>query len=251
MIRSFQSLFSSMPPVVKNLLIINVLIWLVMAIAPAADHAFTKYLALYYFTSPGFYPFQLFTYMFLHGGFTHLFFNMFALVMFGMTIERAMGSARFLFYYISVGIGAALIQMGVFAIYINHLEGLFDAETVREIVSRGWELIQNGYNDTDPDAGKLNAFVNTPMVGASGAIYGILLAFGFLFPNVPIYIFFIPVPIKAKWLVLGYFVIELFYGVGGHADGVAHFAHIGGMVFGFLLLLYWKRKGVFNNRWFF
>ncbi|MDE5631355.1 MAG: rhomboid family intramembrane serine protease, partial [Muribaculaceae bacterium] len=131
------------------------------------------------------------------------------------------------------------------------LEGLFDAETVREIVSRGWELIQNGYNYTDPDAGKLNAFVNTPMVGASGAIYGILLAFGFLFPNVPIYIFFIPVPIKAKWLVMGYFVIELFYGVGGHADGIAHFAHIGGMVFGFLLLLYWKRKGVFNNRWFF
>lgn len=189
--------------------------------------------------------------MFLHGGFTHLFFNMFALVMFGMTIERAMGSARFLFYYISVGIGAALIQMGVFALYIHHLEGLFDAETTREIITRGWELIQNNYNFTDPDAGALNQFVNTPMVGASGAIYGILLAFGFLFPNVPIYIFFIPVPVKAKWLVLGYFVIELLYGIGGHADGVAHFAHIGGMVFGLLLLIYWKRKGVFNNRWFF
>ena len=240
-----------MPPVVKNLLIINVLIWLVMAISPDADRAFTKYLALYYFSSPGFLPFQLFTYMFLHGGFTHLFFNMFALVMFGGTIERAMGSARFLFYYISVGIGAALIQMGVYAIYIHHLESFFDAATCNEIITRGWDLIQQNYNYSDPDAGALNSFVNRPMVGASGAIYGVLLAFGFLFPNVPIYLFFIPIPIKAKWLIIGYFVLELFSGLGGLADNVAHFAHIGGMIFGFLLLLYWKHKGVFNNRWFF
>ena len=251
MLRNIQSLFSSMPPVVKNLLIINVLIWLVMAISPDADRAFTKYLALYYFSSPGFLPFQLFTYMFLHGGFTHLFFNMFALVMFGGTIERAMGSARFLFYYISVGIGAALIQMGVYAIYIHHLESFFDAATCNEIITRGWDLIQQSYNYSDPDAGALNSFVNRPMVGASGAIYGVLLAFGFLFPNVPIYLFFIPIPIKAKWLIIGYFVLELFYGLGGLADNVAHFAHIGGMIFGFLLLLYWKHKGVFNNRWFF
>ena len=251
MLRNIQSLFSSMPPVVKNLLIINVLIWLVMAISPDADRAFTKYLALYYFSSPGFLPFQLFTYMFLHGGFTHLFFNMFALVMFGGTIERAMGSARFLFYYISVGIGAALIEMGVYAIYIHHLESFFDAATCNEIITRGWDLIQQNYNYSDPDAGALNSFVNRPMVGASGAIYGVLLAFGFLFPNVPIYLFFIPIPIKAKWLIIGYFVLELFYGLGGLADNVAHFAHIGGMIFGFLLLLYWKHKGVFNNRWFF
>ena len=251
MLRNIQSLFSSMPPVVKNLLIINVLIWLVMAISPDADRAFTKYLALYYFSSPGFLPFQLFTYMFLHGGFTHLFFNMSALVMFGGTIERAMGSARFLFYYISVGIGAALIQMGVYAIYIHHLESFFDAATCNEIITRGWDLIQQNYNYSDPDAGALNSFVNRPMVGASGAIYGVLLAFGFLFPNVPIYLFFIPIPIKAKWLIIGYFVLELFYGLGGLADNVAHFAHIGGMIFGFLLLLYWKHKGVFNNRWFF
>ncbi len=240
-----------MPPVVKNLLIINVLVWLAMALVPAIDHSFTKLLALYYFSSPGFQPYQLFTYMFVHGSFMHLFFNMFALVMFGMTIERAMGSGRFLFYYITCGIGAALIQLGVFAIYIHNLEGLFNGAEVNEIITRGWHLIREGYNFTDPDASKLNAFVNTPMVGASGAIYGVLLAFGFLFPNVPIYIFFIPIPIKAKYLIIGYFVLELFYGIGGSADGVAHFAHVGGMVLGFLLLLYWKRKGVFNNRWFF
>lgn len=251
MMRYFQSMFSNMPPVVKNLLIINVMIWLAMALVPAVDRAFTRYLALYYFTSPGFYPSQLFTYMFLHSNFTHLFFNMFALTMFGMTIERAMGSARFLFFYISVGIGAALMQMGVFAIYIHQLEGYFDAETVHEIITGGWDALRTGYNFGNPDMAALNSFVNTPMVGASGAIYGVLLAFGYLFPNVPIYLFFIPIPIKAKWLVIGYFVLELVLGVSHTADSVAHFAHIGGMVFGFLLLLYWKKKGVFNNHWFF
>ena len=239
------------PPVTKNLLVINIMLWLGEFIFPGfAERTLLPRLGLHYIGSDLFNPAQLFTYMFLHGGFTHLFFNMFALVMFGMTIERAMGSGRFLFYYISVGIGAAFIQMGVFALYINHLQGMFDPEETRQIIERGWELMQTGYGFADPDAQELNSFVNTPMVGASGAIYGVLLAFGFLFPNVPIYIFFFPVPVKAKWLIIGYFVLELLYGISGTADGVAHFAHIGGMVFGFLLLLYWKRRGVFDNRWF-
>ncbi len=248
---SRQSFFQNIPPVVKNLLIINVLIWAFMALLPAAESFFDRNLALYYFYSPAFKPFQLFSYMFLHGGFMHLFFNMFALVMFGRTIEMTMGSARFLFYYITCGICAALVQMGVFAIYINNLEGILPAEAANEAINRGFDLIQNGYNFQDPDLARLNAFVNTPMVGASGAIYGVLLAFGFLFPNIPVYIFFIPVPIKAKWLIIGYFVLELLYGVSGSADGVAHFAHLGGMIFGFLLLRYWKKKGVFGNHWFF
>ncbi len=248
---SRQSFFQNIPPVVKNLLIINVLIWAFMALLPAAESFFDRNLALYYFSSPAFKPFQLFSYMFLHGGFMHLFFNMFALVMFGRTIEMTMGSARFLFYYITCGICAALVQMGVFAIYINNLEGILPAEAANEAINRGFDLIQNGYNFQDPDLARLNAFVNTPMVGASGAIYGVLLAFGFLFPNIPVYIFFIPVPIKAKWLIIGYFVLELLYGVSGSADGVAHFAHLGGMIFGFLLLRYWKKKGVFGNHWFF
>ncbi len=248
---SRQSFFQNIPPVVKNLLIINVLIWAFMALLPAAESFFDRNLALYYFSSPAFKPFQLFSYMFLHGGFMHLFFNMFALVMFGRTIEMTMGSARFLFYYITCGICAALVQMGVFAIYINNLEGILPADAANEAINRGFDLIQNGYNFQDPDLARLNAFVNTPMVGASGAIYGVLLAFGFLFPNIPVYIFFIPVPIKAKWLIIGYFVLELLYGVSGSADGVAHFAHLGGMIFGFLLLRYWKKKGVFGNHWFF
>lgn len=246
-----SSFFSNIPPVVKNLLIINIIVWAFMALLPAADRILDKYLALYYFSSPAFSPFQLFTYMFLHGGIMHLFFNMFALLMFGRTIEMTMGSARFLFYYISCGICAALVQMGVFAIYISNLESLLPPDVCTEVINQGWDLLQRGYNYSDPDCAALNAFVNTPMVGASGAIYGVLLAFGFLFPNMPVYIFFIPVPIKSKWLIIGYFVLELLYGISGSADGVAHFAHLGGMIFGFLLLLYWKKKGVFNNHWFF
>lgn len=246
-----NSFFSSIPPVVKNLLIINILVWFFMAIIPAADQVLNKYLALYYFSSPAFQPYQLFTYMFLHGNFMHLFFNMFALFIFGKTIEMAMGSARFLFYYVTCGICAALVQMGVFAIYIHNLEGLLPADVVQQVVEQGYGILQRGYNYTDPDCAALNAFINTPMVGASGAIYGVLLAFGFLFPNVPVYLFFIPVPIKSKWLIIGYFVIELLYGVSGSADGVAHFAHLGGMIFGFLILLYWRKKGIFNNHWFF
>lgn len=246
-----QSFFSSLPPVVKNLLIINIAVWGLMALLPAADRWFDANLALYYFTSPAFKAFQLFTYMFLHGGFMHLFFNMFALFMFGRTIEMTMGSARFLFYYISCGICAALVQMGVFALYIHNIESMLPPDICAQVTRDGLDIIRSGYNYSDPDLGALNAFINTPMVGASGAIYGVLLAFGFLFPNLPVYIFFIPVPVKAKWLIIGYFVLELFYGISGSADGVAHFAHLGGMIFGFLMLLYWKRKGVFNNHWFF
>ncbi len=251
MYSSRPSFFQTIPPVVKNLLIINVLIWLLMALLPAADRFFDRYLALYYFTSPAFQPFQLFTYMFLHSGFAHLFFNMFALLMFGRTIEMTMGSARFLFYYITCGICAALVQMGVFAIYIHNLESIMSPEAVSHVLHNGFDLKQYGIPYPDPDMRALNAFVNTPMVGASGAIYGVLLAFGFLFPNLPVYLILVPVPIKAKWLILGYFVLELVYGMSGSADGVAHFAHLGGMIFGFLLLLYWKKKGVFSNHWFF
>lgn len=119
------------------------------------------------------------------------------------------------------------------------------------MLNRGWDAILSGRNYSMPELGALNAYVNTPLVGASGAVYGVLLAFGFLYPNQPVYLMFVPIPIKAKWLVMGYFVIEFVSGISTSADGVAHFAHLGGMVFGFLLLLYWKKKGVFNNRWFF
>lgn len=246
-----SSIIGRIPPVTKNLLAINILIWAIMALLPKVGHALDSQLALYYIESPAFKPFQLITYMFLHSSFTHLFFNMFALWMFGSVIERALGSKRFLIYYLSCGFGAALIQEGVFAIMIAKYHNIFTPQEFELIVKRGLNLIQTGYNYTDPSAGTLNALVNGQVVGASGAIYGVLLAFGMLFPNQPIYLMFIPIPIKAKWMVLGYGVLELLLGISGAASNVAHWAHLGGMLIGVFMILYWKKRGDLNNRWYF
>lgn len=239
------------PPVTKNIAGICILVWALMALVPGINHALTRWCAMYYFSSPGYMPFQLVSYLFLHGGFTHLFFNMFALLMFGGIIERALGSQRFLFYYLACGVGAGLIQMGVSAIFVSKYAGMFPPALAGDIIEQGWSLMQRGLTFSDPTAATLNALVNTPLVGASGAIYGVLLAFGMLFPNQPVYIWFIPVPVKAKWLVVGYGALELFYGIGGVADNVAHFAHLGGMLVGLVMILYWKKKGTFNGHWFF
>ena len=245
-------LFSNMPPVTKNLLIINVLIFGAMALIPALDVRLTKWCALHYFTSPGFNVAQLFTYMFLHASLTHIFFNMFTLVMFGGIIERTMDSRRFLFYYLSCGIFAALIQMGVYAIMLSKYYTMFPPEEMHRIISQGWNLLGQNMTFADPTLAKINALVNSPMVGASGAIYGIMLAFGMLFPNQPLYLFFIPVPIKAKYLVIGFAALELLLGISNNSgDNIAHFCHLGGMLAGLALILYWKKKGVFNNHWFF
>lgn len=236
--------FRDIPIVTKNLLIINIVIYAVMALAPASRQALIENLgALHFFSSPFFNPAQLFTYMFLHGGFAHVFFNMFALFMFGSMIEYAMGSKRFLLYYISCGLGAALIQEGVYAIMISHYHSIFNEETFRQIVEKGADALKYRQNFVDPTAGKLNLLVNGGTVGASGAIYGVLLAFGMLFPNRTIYLMIPPMPIKAKYLVIGYGVLELALGLGGANDGVAHFCHLGGMAAGIGMILYWKKKG--------
>lgn len=207
-----------MPPVVKNLLILNVLFFLADISLQTRGFDLTQWLGLHYITAQDFYPWQFITYMFMHGNFSHLFFNMFALWMFGYALENYWGSKRFLVYYLITGVGAALIQTGVLALEIRGMtQGLppFAAQHyINQIVT----------------------------VGASGAVYGILLAFGMCFPNVPIFLYFF-FPIKAKWFVIIYGVIELFAGIGGTADGVAHFAHLGGMIFGLLLILYWRKHG--------
>lgn len=234
---SVDEMFRNLPPVTKNLLIINTLVWLATLI-PSIQNALLQYCALYYVESPYFGAWQLVTYMFLHVDFTHLFFNMFALLMFGGIIEWTLGSKRFLVYYLSCGIGAALIQEGVFAL-------MFIPD--HELVARtAYVMSEIGYS-ADPAVINMAARLAVPTLGASGAIYGILLAFGMLYPNREIYLMFIPVGIKAKWMVIGYGVLELAMGLGGSGDGVAHFAHLGGMIFGFLLLLYWKKRGDFNT----
>lgn len=210
--------FAVFPPVIKNLLILNGLFYLAKIVAistgtvPLAQ--LLNAMALYAPAAPpvgytifgtvaeipGFWPWQLVTYGFLHGGFGHLFFNMFALWMFGVQIENAWGSRRFAIYYFACVIGAGLLQMLVI-----------------------WG---------EP----------VPTLGASGGVFGILLAFGMMYPNQYIMLLFPPIPLKAKWLVIIYGAIELFAGITGTQAGVAHFAHLGGMLFGFLLIQYWRGR---------
>ena len=211
--------FSVLPTVVKNLLILNVLFFLAtIACDVVLRIDLSDYLGLHYIGASDFQPFQLVTYMFMHGNFAHLFFNMFALWMFGNTLERIWGPNRFLLFYFICGIGAGLTQELVQ--YIQYVTTLQD------------------YANIIPMSEYLNMLTT---VGASGAVYGILLAFGMMFPNSTIYIYF-AIPLKAKWFVLIYGVIELFSGFTS-VDNVAHFAHVGGMLFGLILILYWKKKG--------
>ena len=240
-----------LPVVTKNLLIINVVVWLAMMLLPNSfAGAIERNCALHYFTSPNFRPWQPLTYMFMHSteSFTHLLFNMFGVVMFGGILERVFGSGRYLFFYITAGIGAALVQWGVYAVWISQLSSsLPDGMTLSYIAEEGARLLSRSMNWTDPVLSELNWLINSPMVGASGALYGLLLGFAMLFPNMPLYLFFIPVPIKAKWMVAGYGLLELFLGVTGMQSGVAHFAHLGGMISALLLVIYWRKKGVIHN----
>ena len=196
----------NIPIITRNLLLANVLVF---ALQLAMGRSVETLGGLYYFDSPQFHFWQPLTYMFMHGGLGHIFFNMFALWMFGGIIERTLGQKRYLVFYFVCGLGAALTQEVVQWAHVSFMDDV-------------------------------TAYY-TCTVGASGAIYGILLAFGMLYPDERMFIFPLPVPIKAKWFVCGYVVIELFSAMSQAGDGVAHVAHLGGMLFGWLLLHYWRR----------
>ena len=221
---------NNLPPVTKNLLIINVLCFFGYMVAQKYGIDLNNTLGLHFFLASDFNLAQLVTYMFMHANFQHIFFNMFAVWMFGRTLEHVLGSKRFLTYYMVCGIGAGLVQELVqyvqYAMELSHYEN----------VNTGLAII--------PMAEFLNMMTT---VGASGAVYGILLAFGMLFPESKMFVFPIPFPVKAKFFVIGYAVIELFAGFGSSGDGVAHFAHLGGMIFGFLLIMYWRKKNKNNG----
>jgi len=235
--------FSHLPEVVKNLLIINGLFFLATWTLQNQGIDLTKMFALHQFQSPDFRPHQLITHMFMHANFTHLFFNMFTLWMFGKTLENMWGGKRFLTYYIITGLGAALIYIGYIQFQINTISSNIDSETYNMIINKGNNLLNNNQNFIDPIFGKLNLLINVPMLGASGAVYGLLLAFGMLFPNSLIYLY-MAIPVKAKYFVGGIGVLALISGIGNNpGDNVAHFAHLGGMIFGIILLKYWKKKG--------
>lgn len=234
---------NNIPTVTKNLLAINVLMFLALLVAEKQGVDLNSVLGLHLFASEGFQPYQLVTYMFMHASVTHLFFNMFALYMFGRTLEYMWGAKRFLVYYLVAGIGAALVQETIGMVrYHEALDGMSPLD-VELVLSRGFDALREGKNFVNPQLAHLNVVLNSTTVGASGAIYAILLGFGMLFPEERMFVFPIPFPIKAKYLVMGYAVIELYLGVSGSADGVAHFAHLGGMLFGFILILFWRNKG--------
>ncbi|MBO7073406.1 MAG: rhomboid family intramembrane serine protease [Bacteroidales bacterium] len=220
--------FSILPPVVKNLLIINFVFYLATIAFDYVWHIdLAQYLGLHYIGASDFRPYQFVTYMFMHGNFAHIFFNMFALWMFGNSIENAWGPKRFLIFYMVCGIGAGLTQE-----LVQYIQ-------LRDIVENYQYVRLNGQSIPVDDY--LNMLTT---VGASGAVYGILLAFGMMWPDSRIYIYF-AIPIKAKWFVIIYGLLELFSGFSS-VDNVAHFAHVGGMLWGFLLILYWRHK---DNGW--
>lgn len=231
------------PVVTKNLLAINVLMFLALLVAEKNGYDLNNLLGLHFFMSNDFHPYQLVTYMFMHGGFTHLFFNMFALFMFGRTLEYVWGPKRFLIFYVLAGVGAGAVQEVVGAVRYFSLASGLDAELIQLAINEGATVLQNGMNYVVKPLAELNIVLNSQTVGASGAVYAILLGFGMLFPNERMYIFPIPFPIKAKFFVIGYALIELYMGTVGTPDGVAHFAHLGGMLFGLVLILLWRKKG--------
>ncbi len=244
----------NMTDTVKQLLIINVLCFLGSFVVPQSNDL----LALYYFESNKFQFWQPITHMFMHGSLMHIFFNMFALISFGSALEHFWGAKKFLFFYFSCGLGAALIHSGVNYYHFH------DAQNM---------LLQNGISITDIqtllNGGSVNINVadttliqkyvdqmgdvyNIPAVGASGAIYGLLVAFAFMFPNAELSLMFIPVPIKAKYFVPVIVLLDLFSGVTGFSlfgGNIAHFAHVGGALIGFIMMWYWKKNQFNKNRW--
>lgn len=231
-----------MPTVVKNLLIINGLVFLGMvSIRSTFGVDITQWMGLYFPASESFNPFQLISHMFMHGNFRHILSNMIMLWFLGSAMENHWGSQRFLIYYILTGLGASALQIGVNGYEYYTILTQVSADNAQLVLSEGADLIQRNYNYSNPSMGALNRLLNTPMVGASGAVFGVLLAFGMTFPNQVIYLNFF-FPIKAKYFVIGYGLFELYNGFSVSNSGVAHFAHLGGMLFGYILIRRWKKS---------
>ncbi len=219
----------NIPPITKNLLIINILVFFATQVLALRGMDLASLFGLHFFMASDFRVYQLVTYMFLHAGFMHLLFNMFALWMFGCVIENVWGPRRFLLYYMVCGIGAGVMQE------LAQFVSFYFMVSAQEPVVGFFDLFRVG----GMLSGQLNLWTT---IGASGAVYAILLAFGMLFPNERMFIFPLPVPVKAKWLVMFYVLIELWSALGSRGDGVAHMAHLGGMLFGFLLIRYWRGR---------
>lgn len=234
--------FFGLPPVVKNIIMINILMLLAYY---AASSVFgidlNGLLGLYFPKSDHFMPVQIITHMFMHGGFMHLLFNMFALYMFGQVLENVWGPKRFFIYYMTCGLGAAFVHESVIAFQYSKLIHEIGPDQLQMVLNEGSAYFNEGKVFTDEAMKSLQMLLNVPTVGASGAVFGILLAFGVLFPNTQLMLLFPPIPIKAKYLVIGYGAIELYLAVTQPGSNIAHAAHLGGMLFGYFLIRYWRK----------
>ena len=237
---------SGLPVVVKNLLIINIILFLVKVsgLGNFGGMNMEDQFGLHYFSSPLFKPWQLITHMFMHGGFGHLALNMLGLFMLAPPLEYKWGSQRFLSFYLITGVGAALFYSGVHAVEYYDLAGQAGAEGLALVKRDGVALWEQGQYYADDTLASINALFNIPMVGASGAIYGVLLAFGMTFPNTELMMFPLPIPIKAKYFVMILGGLSIFNTLQANpGDNVAHLAHLGGMLVGYILIRLWRARG--------
>lgn len=241
---------------VKQLLIINIIFFI--GTLMVGDPAY-KFLSLYFFENPDFRAWQPITHMFMHGNLMHILFNMFALFSFGSALEHFWGGKKFLFFYISCGLGAALLHTGVNYYLFHHgldlltQQGVSQSDVLAALAQGKYDPRWQEMLTPEGFSTFISAYL-APAVGASGAIYGLLVAFAFMFPNAELLLMFIPVPIKAKYFVPGLLLVDLFLGVSGRSifgggSGIAHFAHIGGAIVGFLMMWYWKHNQFDKNRW--
>lgn len=234
--------FMNMPPVVKNLIMLNVLMLLALFVMQSALNVnLNEILGLYFPKSDSFRPYQVISHLFMHGGVLHLLLNMYALYMFGMVLEGVWGPKRFFIYYMVCGLGAALVHESVIALEYNKLVNLITPEQLQIVLNDGAAYLAQGKVFGDGNMQDLQILLNTPTVGASGAVFGILLAFGVLFPNTQLILLIPPMPIKAKYFVMIYGAIELYQAFSQPGSNIAHAAHLGGMLFGFILIKYWQK----------
>lgn len=239
-----NNLLGNMPPVVKNLLLINVAMFIITMLGQAQGIPMTRLLGGYVFNSPYFEPYQMVSHFFMHGGVFHIFFNMFALVIFGSVLEQVWGPKRFFIFYIATALGAFIFHQVVGYIELKNIE-----ET---LIASGYDLyklkdeiagnLSKGLIYNDPLLRDYQIGISIPVVGASGAVYGLLAAFAYLFPNTKLMLLFPPIPVKAKWLVLFLVGIAVYNSfINSPGDNIAHLAHLGGAIVGFIIVLFWQK----------
>lgn len=235
-------MLNRLSPAIKKLLLINIALFAIKTLLEFSGIDLNPLLALYFIKSENFLPLQFVTYGFMHADIIHIFFNMFMVTMFGVVLEKVWGSQKFLFFYFTCILSAAALHVGINYYSYLKIADQISPSDFQEVINYGYNALNLGKNFTNPILAELNLILNTPMIGASGAVFGIMIAFATLFPNTELYLMFIPIPIKAKYAMGLMAVAELFLGVANFSgDNIAHFAHLGGAIAGFILVKVWQK----------